>query len=58
VVVVMYVGRLVEMADTEDLLPPPLHPYTEALLASGPSSPWQDVVADPSLSLPSTPLFD
>jgi peptide/nickel transport system ATP-binding protein len=35
-VVVMYVGRLVELAPTEDIYLKPRHPYTEALLSAIP----------------------
>jgi len=40
-VAVMYLGRIVELADTDDLFAAPAHPYTQALLASLP-------VPDPS----------
>jgi peptide/nickel transport system ATP-binding protein len=35
-VTVMYVGKIFEVADTETLYSHPMHPYTEALLASVP----------------------
>ncbi len=56
-VAVMYVGKVVEMADAEELYLNPLHPYTEALLSAVPKPDplykserilMQGDVADPS----------
>ena len=47
---VMYGGRLVETADTEDLFSKPLHPYTHGLLGSIPtlhSTPGEDLLSIP-----------
>ena len=46
---VMYLGRMVEFASTEELFKKPMHPYTEALLSAVP-------VADPSVQMDRIPL--
>jgi peptide/nickel transport system ATP-binding protein len=48
-VAVMYLGRIVEEADTETLFTKPQHPYTEALLESV-------LTPDPNLNVPDTHL--
>ncbi|WP_077612519.1 ABC transporter ATP-binding protein [Clostridium sp. Marseille-P2415] len=47
---VMYLGRLVEIADSDELYENPLHPYTKALLSAIP-------VADPKLAAKSRRLM-
>lgn len=46
---VMYLGKLVEFAETEKMFAKPMHPYTEALLSAVP-------VADPAKQMERIPL--
>jgi peptide/nickel transport system ATP-binding protein len=48
-VAVMYVGKIAELADTDELFFRPAHPYTEALLSSVPP-------VDPDVTLDRAPL--
>jgi peptide/nickel transport system ATP-binding protein len=48
-VVVLYLGRVMEIAPTEELFSRPLHPYTQALLAASPKP-------DPTIPMVHVPL--
>ena len=45
---VMYLGNMVELADTQEIFDHPLHPYTEALMAAIPTT---DIDADKELRI-------
>jgi len=48
-IAVMYLGRIVEVAPAREFVEPPMHPYTEALLAAAP-------LPDPRRKNPGAPL--
>ncbi|MCP4405496.1 MAG: ABC transporter ATP-binding protein [bacterium] len=45
-IAVMYVGRIMELCETEELLNNPMHPYTEALLKAVPTGKPEDNLLD------------
>jgi oligopeptide transport system ATP-binding protein len=61
-VAVMYLGKIIEMGQTERLFAAPAHPYTRALLSAIPSldpaAPRQRIELDPSLFNREAPLTE
>ncbi|MEL6479747.1 MAG: dipeptide ABC transporter ATP-binding protein, partial [Pseudomonadota bacterium] len=59
-IVVMYLGRIMEQGNTEDIFAPPYHPYTEALLSAVPIADThvkkRHVVLEGELPSPLNPL--
>ncbi len=45
-IAIMYVGRIMELCETEELLNSPMHPYTEALLEAVPTGKPEDNLLD------------
>ena len=58
-VAVMYVGKIVEQADTEELFINPKHPYTEALLSAvpnpDPDKPLDEITLEGEVANPADP---
>lgn len=58
-VAVMYVGKIVEQAETEELFLHPKHPYTEALLSAIPSpdpdAPLEEITLEGEVPSPANP---
>ena len=52
-VIVMYLGRIVEMGDVQDIFQHPKHPYTRLLMASTPGADSQVIRFYPKGSMPS-----
>jgi oligopeptide/dipeptide ABC transporter ATP-binding protein len=48
-IAIMYLGKIVEIGETEEILKRPVHPYTQALIAAVP-------VPDPTAELPELPI--
>ncbi len=48
-IAIMYLGKIVEVASTEEILQNPIHPYTKALIAAVP-------VTDPTIKVENVPI--